>query len=151
MKKLFLLLFSVVFITTVFISSLYADVSRCYQGACGTGQPVTGLSCTACFAGVGNCWISPRGFEYRKPDCNSQSGSTRYYNTEMLQLDITGGGLGTIMIRESPTLASTGGTNITDLGGGMFQINSFFDIFTEISVDGGNTWTQDSNEPMHQE
>jgi hypothetical protein len=44
------------------------------------------------------------------------------------------------MIRESPTKASTGKTTITDIGGGMWHIDSFFDVFTELSVDGGMTW-----------
>jgi hypothetical protein len=44
------------------------------------------------------------------------------------------------MIRESPTLPSLGQTSITDLGGGLYQIDSFFDVFTELSIDGGNTW-----------
>ena len=44
------------------------------------------------------------------------------------------------MIRESPTLASVGQTTITDIGGGMYRIDSFFDVFTELSVDGGNSW-----------
>ena len=62
------------------------------------------------------------------------------FQTEMLQLDISGGGLPTgVMIRESPTLASTGATSISDLGGGQFQIDSFFDVFAELSIDGGTT------------
>ena len=56
----------------------------------------------------------------------------------MLQLDLTLGG-GTL-IRESPTRQSLGQTQITDLGGGQFRIDSFFDVFTELSVDGGQTW-----------
>lgn len=64
-------------------------------------------------------------------------GTTRYFDTEMLQLDIAGGPL---MIRESPTRASTGKTAISDVGGGQMQIDSFFDVFTELSVDGGQTW-----------
>lgn len=66
-----------------------------------------------------------------------QTGPTRFFDTEMLQLDIMGGPL---LIRESPTRASLGKTAITDLGGGIHQIDSFFDIFTELSVDGGQTW-----------
>ena len=65
-----------------------------------------------------------------------QNGPTRFFDTEMLQLDIQGGPL---LIRESPTLQSTGKTAITNLGG-SYQIDSFFDIFTELSVDGGQTW-----------
>jgi hypothetical protein len=68
-------------------------------------------------------------------------GPTRFFDTEMLQLDISGGGL---MIRESPTLHSTGKTTITDLGAGRFLIDSFFDVFTELSLDGGQTWIPSS-------
>ena len=63
--------------------------------------------------------------------------TTGTFQTEMLQLDLTGGG---IMVRESPTLASLGQTTITDLGGGSFKIDSFFDIFTELSLDNGANW-----------
>jgi hypothetical protein len=45
-----------------------------------------------------------------------------------------------IMMRESPTLISPGQTAITDLGDGTFKIESFFDVFTELSVDGGQVW-----------
>jgi hypothetical protein len=59
------------------------------------------------------------------------------YATEMVQLDITGGG--GILIRESPTLPSLGETTVRAIPGG-FAISSFFDIFTELSLDGGATW-----------
>jgi hypothetical protein len=66
---------------------------------------------------------------------------TGTFNTEMLSMDLSGNtGFGPVMIRESPTLASTGQTTITDIGGGQYRIDSFFDIFTELSVDGGATW-----------
>jgi hypothetical protein len=65
-------------------------------------------------------------------------GPTRFFNTEITQLDFSVGGA---MVRESPTSASPGKTTITDLGSGRFQIDSFFDVFTELSVDGGQTWT----------
>ncbi len=71
---------------------------------------------------------------------NHMSGDTRFFDTEMLQLDISGGTLGGAIIRESPTLRSLGQTAITDIGGGMFRIDSFFDIFTELSLDGGQTF-----------
>jgi len=60
-----------------------------------------------------------------------------------------------VMIRESPTLASTGGGSCTNLGaggggGGGYKIDSFFDIFTELSVDGGQTWAPpENNSTMH--
>lgn len=68
-----------------------------------------------------------------------ESGPTRFFDTEMLQLDISGAG-GMLLIRESPTLPSLGRTDITDLGGGMWAIDSFFDVFTELSLDGGQSW-----------
>ncbi len=68
---------------------------------------------------------------------------TGTFSTEMLSLDITGvvpmGGL--YRIRESPTLASLGQTTVTDIGGGLFRIDSFYDVFTELSLDGGATWS----------
>src|SRR5262249_29938883 len=43
-----------------------------------------------------------------------------------------------------PTLQSTGQTKITSLGGGGFRIDSFFDVFTETSTDGGASWSPSS-------
>jgi hypothetical protein len=59
------------------------------------------------------------------------------FNTEMLALDLSGGGL---RLRESPTLASHGTTTESSGGGQPFLISSFFDVFTELSLDGGQTW-----------
>jgi hypothetical protein len=66
------------------------------------------------------------------------------YDTQMTQLDITGGGTTGLppgsQFRIDPTNPSLGQTNIsTDPGG--FRIDSFFDIFTDLSLDGGQTWT----------
>jgi len=73
-------------------------------------------------------------------------GNTRYFDTEMLQLDISGGGLPpNVRIRESPTRASLGRTSIAQLPGGGFEISSFFDIFTELSLDNGQTWEPTTN------
>ncbi|MEY2409114.1 MAG: hypothetical protein QOF48_1784 [Verrucomicrobiota bacterium] len=72
---------------------------------------------------------------------NSTDG-TQVYDTEMLQLDIRGGDLPAgVMLRESPTRASMGGTAVTPTPDGQFRIGSFFDIFTEVSLDGGQNWT----------
>ncbi len=67
---------------------------------------------------------------------------TGTFQTEMLSLNLQGTvpGLGAFMIRESPTKQSTGQVTIQQLPGGMFQIDSFFDVFTELSTDGGATW-----------
>ncbi|MBI1803007.1 MAG: T9SS type A sorting domain-containing protein [Ignavibacteriae bacterium] len=68
----------------------------------------------------------------------SDNGGTQYFETEMLQLDLTGPGF---MVRESPTKQSLGKTSVRDIGGGQFKVNSFFDVFTEVSLDGGASWT----------
>jgi hypothetical protein len=66
---------------------------------------------------------------------------TGVFPTEMLQLDLQGTTpFGPFMIRESPTRPSLGVTTITDIGGGRYHIDSFFDVFTELSIDGGASW-----------
>jgi len=50
----------------------------------------------------------------------------------MLQLSLQSAG--PIQVRESPTLQSTGQTTITDQGSGLVRIDSFFDVFTELSL-----------------
>lgn len=78
----------------------------------------------------------------------SQNGAVRTFDTEMLQLDISGGQLPPgVMIRESPTLASTGQTTIQPESGGGFRFDSFFDEFWELSPDGGTNWIPSSNGP----
>ena len=74
--------------------------------------------------------------------------TTRFFDTEMLSLSIQGGGLPPgVMIRESPTRQSTGRTSIRQASPGDFRISSFFDIFPEISVDGGATWSPSLSGP----
>jgi hypothetical protein len=84
--------------------------------------------------------------------CISDEGDTRTFNNELLRVGTNEGGFelfitDDIILRESPTIASTGQTVITDVGGGMYQIDSFFDVFTELSIDGGQTWTP-GDQPM---
>ena len=76
---------------------------------------------------------------------NKVGNTTGTFNAEMLFLNLNGSSpFGPFMIRESPTLATTGQTKITDIGGGMFHIDSFFDVFTELSIDGGQSWIPSS-------
>ena len=77
---------------------------------------------------------------------NLSPDGTGTFNTEMLALTLSGTYLGSpFMIRESPTKQSTGITSVVPLPGGMYQIDSFFDIFTELSLDGGATWMPDTD------
>ncbi len=63
--------------------------------------------------------------------------TTGTFDAEILSMSLTSGSM---MIREDSALDSTGQTTITDLGGGLFQIDSFFDVYTEFSLDGGSNW-----------
>ena len=73
------------------------------------------------------------------------------YDTEMLQLDCSGGALPTgYMIRESPTKASTGKTSVRSRALGGFSTRSFFDVFLELSIDNGRTWSP-FDLPLHLE
>ena len=74
------------------------------------------------------------------------SNVTGQFQTDMLAMNLIG--TGGVMIRESPTLQSTGQTRIQDISGGLYHIDSFFDVFTELSLDGGASWIP-SEGPAH--
>ena len=78
----------------------------------------------------------------------TQISGTDTFDTEMLSMSLVGGG--PFMIRESPTRASLGRTSVVP-DGGSYRIDSFFDIFTELSVDGGQTWAPSTppDSPLH--
>lgn len=74
----------------------------------------------------------------RETDRAAETGT---FDTEMTQLDLAGmSPLGALMIRESPTLSSPGQLTLADIGGGQSMMDSFFDVFTELSFDGGKVW-----------
>jgi hypothetical protein len=73
---------------------------------------------------------------------NYRQDDTGTFATTMIQLNLSGvTGVYPLNIRVDPNKTSTGQTTITDIGGGEYKIDSFFDIFTEISFDYGNSWT----------
>ncbi|PWU08968.1 MAG: hypothetical protein C5B50_28640, partial [Verrucomicrobia bacterium] len=73
---------------------------------------------------------------------DEDNGATRYFDTEMLSLNLSGGNLpGGVMVRESPSKASLGRTSVRTDSSNNYHVSSFFDIFTEVSLDGGNTWS----------
>jgi hypothetical protein len=63
--------------------------------------------------------------------------TTGTFDTEMVSMSLSGGG---VLVRQDPTRPTLGVTTITDIGGGLYQIDSFFDVFTELSVDSGLNW-----------
>jgi hypothetical protein len=70
------------------------------------------------------------------------SDTTGEWPVEMVGMSLSGEGTTppVVRIRESPTLPSLGRTRITDIGGGLYHVDSFFDVFTELSLDGGTNW-----------
>jgi hypothetical protein len=75
----------------------------------------------------------------------STSGGIQIYDTEMLRLNISEGDLPSgLQIRTSPSQPSTGQTTVAPSSSGRFMISSFFDVFTELSLDGGKTWSPSS-------
>ena len=79
--------------------------------------------------------------QVRTKNIAGSASRTGTFQTEMLSMSLSGL-VGTIpvQVRQDPNRPSLGATTITDLGGGQFQIDSFFDVFTELSVDGGSSW-----------
>jgi len=76
---------------------------------------------------------------------------TGTFDTEIVSMSLTGGiGGMQVEIRENPNQQSYGRTTIADLGGGEWQIDSFFDVYTELSVTGG-LFFPDNNAPGRME
>ena len=70
-----------------------------------------------------------------------------YYNGELLALTFSGGSLGPVMVRESPSKASLGRAAMRSIKTGHYAVSNFFDVFTEISVDSGITWSAAAGPP----
>jgi len=64
---------------------------------------------------------------------------TGTFNAEITAFDFFGIFAGhTVEVKNNPGSPSTGQTTITPLGpGGPFEVSSFFDVFAELSIDGG--------------
>jgi hypothetical protein len=67
--------------------------------------------------------------------------TTSTFDTEMVSLELAGGSpaIGSFRLRESPTKQSLGRHTIGPDPRG-FRVSSFFDVFTELSTDDGQTW-----------
>ena len=64
--------------------------------------------------------------------------TTGTFDTEMISMSLSANTpLGLLEVREDPGRLTLGITEITDLGGGLYHIDSFFDVFTEMRVGGG--------------
>jgi hypothetical protein len=121
--------------------------------------PASGSSTVVTFQTVAHLDLSADGgLTFRPPDnapavvtvlmaSGTETNGTRYFNTELLQMNVAGGSLPAgVMIRESPTRASLGRTSLRQGAGGA-RIDSFFDVFTELSLDGGQSWMPQASPP----
>jgi hypothetical protein len=70
-------------------------------------------------------------------------GDTQALETELVALDLSGGGLPRgVLVRESPGLSSLGRATITALERGRARIESVYDVWLELSTDGGRSWSR---------
>jgi hypothetical protein len=81
------------------------------------------------------------------------SGGSSLYDTELVELHLVAlnglpPGISEMRLRESPTRQSLGKTSNLALPGGGFRVDSFFDVFFELSLDGGANWVPASG-PLH--
>ncbi len=67
----------------------------------------------------------------------------RFFDTEILSIQMQPSAAGGGMIRESPSRQSLGKTSVGNSPSlsQPFRVSSFFDVFIEVSVDGGKTWS----------
>src|SRR5204862_545297 len=90
----------------------------------------------------------PAGTMIRESPTEPSRGGTSI-DPQMLSLYIGGGSLPQgVMIRESPTRQSLGRTSVRQTPEGDYLISSFFDIFTELTTDGGQSWFPALNGPV---
>ena len=75
--------------------------------------------------------------------------TTGNFQAEIVSMELVGelelpSGPVPMIIRESPGRPSPGLHTVTEItsagGGGQYSVESFFDVFTELSVDGGQSW-----------
>ncbi len=82
---------------------------------------------------------------------NKVGNTTGMFDTEIIEMNLTGDIAGIpVIMREDPSLGSMGQTVIDDIGGGLYFIDSFFDVFTEVSIDGGGSFMA-ADGPFHME
>ncbi len=74
-------------------------------------------------------------------DLTNQGGGT--FETEIVSMSLLASDIPALDVRESSTQTSIGQTRITDLGNGSFEMDSFFDLWLEVSFDGVNYFPAD--------
>lgn len=74
------------------------------------------------------------------------SGETLTFDTELVTFELSGTDMpGEVVVRESPNLESAGVTTITAVSGGRSRVETYYDVWLEISLDQGRTWQPAEN------
>jgi hypothetical protein len=69
-------------------------------------------------------------------------GDALVFDTELVAFDLGESGLPAgVLVRESPGRVSPGRATITTLTRGRHRVESYFDVWLEISLDGGRSWS----------
>ena len=77
-------------------------------------------------------------------------GTNSTFKTQILSLNLSGvSQFGSFLLRQSPTKPSLGQHTIHSDPRG-YRVSSFFDVFTELSLDGGSNWIA-ADRSMHME
>ena len=109
-----------------------------YVGACLT---VVGISTSHGVSGMAQVTV--------RYTTLSDDGVTKDVDVEIVSMDVSGGTFPPgVLLRQSPTLASGGPLASQAVAGGGRLLHADFDLFTELSVDGGQTWTP-ASDPLH--
>jgi hypothetical protein len=64
-------------------------------------------------------------------------------DAEIVAFDLRGGGMPEgVLVRESPGTVSSGRTTVTTVSRGRYRVESSFDVWLELSLDGGRSWSR---------
>jgi hypothetical protein len=86
--------------------------------------------------------VEGRAYMAERITFEQRRGDAVVLDTELVAFDLHGAGLpADILVRESPSRPSPGRTTITTLAGGRYRVQSFYDVWLEISIDGGRSWS----------
>lgn len=125
------------------------DLTQIYTGTADQDEVNTvslDMDCAFTFAGDPPGGNDPASGTLTMVLTNKPSGTeTGSFQAEIVSMELSGEDVQSgklYLIRNDFESIDNGAGQVTisDIGGGLYHIDSFFDVFTELSVDGGDTW-----------